>query len=399
MAKQNGKSWIIGVGTIFHLAVVSMANAAIIGPTTTEHGSSGSFAVFEPKPDGRDEAISYDGLDALLEGIVMRTGPSLREWMPPPPPMTGSHLTYGHTSPVRLEGNRVVFSQLNDEAKWVVNTLTDEIIDVGQRADLTRLPRDEQLAYWFNLHNLLVMRAILQKYPTQSPSRLKFGPDKRPFHEAPMAEIHGVTLSLRDIRLNIVYRYWGDPRVMYGFFHGDLASPNIRAEAWRGANIEQGLDSNAHEFINALRGVRRMRKEMRVSPLYEEARPAFFAGWPEDLRTHLYEFAEAPVARILDTADSVTLSRYEHRTADLVGGQYYLPYAPLVSLKIKSVRGNWRPSTDIPIGSPLFSFAYHQIQRKLEKLRRIRTRRVFVNGRVIITDLPFDESDQTATDQ
>ncbi len=300
------------------------------------------LAVFTPDPDGRRVTVNYDPIDALLDGIVLRAGPSLRRPAAKPRAFTGTRFVHGHMSPLRLEGNKVLFSQLSDEKKATIAELTQNLVDFGNRVGIARLPKTEQLAYWFNLHNMLVLATIVNEYPLSEPRKLTVGPDGQALHDAPLAVVAGVPLSLRDIRIGIVYRNWEDPRVMYGFFHGDLASPSIRGRAWRAESLSTDLGVNAHEFINALRGVRRQGKTMLVSPLYDEGRGTLFVDWPEDLRWHLRNFSTHAVTDILDETDAVDYSRYEARTADLVGGRPHLPYSPITTAATGAGRNNYR---------------------------------------------------------
>ena len=285
--------------------------------------------VFAPRPDGQQTTIDYEPHDMLLSGVVLVTGPSLRKRARPKPLATGTRLRRGHTSPNRLEGNKVLFSRIPEPVRELFYKVTDATVSLANTVDIARLPKDEQLVYWLNLHTLLVVSTILKNYPVTSPGNLMVGEPPLPFHDAPLAVIRGVPLSLRDIRIGIVYRNWKDPRVMYGFFHGDLASPNIRVKAWKADTVWRNLDSNASEFINALRGVRKSGGKMAVSPIYREARDALFPDWPTDLREHLTKYAQEPVAKVLASTGSVRFSRYEDRTADLLGGQLPLVASPI----------------------------------------------------------------------
>ncbi len=398
--------WVRGLG----LAVVASwgVSACATTPAPTPVGSSGATAgaksvseavsalvAFAPRPQpGDSTTIDYRGLDAVFDRIVLRTGPSLRRWAARPKRLAGRRLVYGHFSPLRREGNKVVFSQLNEEAKATITALAENLIKIANRIDITRLSRDEQLAYWFNLHNVLVIAEVARAYPTVQPRSLRVGPDGSPLHDAPLATIRGVSLSLRDIRTGIVFRYWqDDPRVMYGFFHGDLASPNIRGRAWRATGVWKNLDRNAHEFVNALRGVRRDGSTMLVSPLYDEARTAgLFPDWPEGFRRHLRTYADASVTRILDETDGEGYARYEGRTADLVGGCPQLPFSEISGIDTAAAPSGWPGDAEgpaaMPAGRPGFGFSLPELRRTLEARRGRSVREPQGRGdRRIITDV------------
>ena len=285
------------------------------------------LATFEPRPDGRTDVIDYAGVDKVLEAIVFLSGPSLRKRAGRPTPATGTRIVSGHVSPFRLEGNKIKFSRMTPAQQDAVSIVFEDLISFGNQVAVERLPRDAQLAYWLNLHNMLVISELMKRYPVRVPRRLEIGPKDIPFHNAPLVDIRGVALSLRDIRVGIVYRNWPDPRVMYGFFHGDLASPSIRNHAYKPGTVWADLAKNAQKFVNALRGVHRRLRDptARVSPIYAEARPELFPNWPKDLLDHLNAFAGPPVASLLAKAPAVAIGPYEDRIADLVGGEGTIP--------------------------------------------------------------------------
>ena len=305
-AKRSGRST-LALGS---WAVVIVLATGCAGPSTqglqvaaapiVEHDRLQRLAVFEPRPEGRTERIDYVGVDRVLKRIVLLSGPSLRKRASRPAPSLGTRIVYGHVSPFRLEGNKIIFSKMTEGQREAIFSSAEDLITFGNQLLLTGLPRSAQLAYWLNLHNMLVISELLKRYPLRVPRRLEVGPEGTPFHDAPLATIHGVPLSLRDIRVGIVYRYWSDPRVMYGFFRGDLASPSIRKQAYEPATVWKALEDNAFEFVNALRGVHRRLHDPadRVSPIYQEA-PAVFPDWPADLVDHLKEFAGPAVASVL----------------------------------------------------------------------------------------------------
>ena len=334
---------------------------------------------------GREEPFDYGGVDEVLDHIVLVAGPSLRRPASRPVGFTGRKYYPGHNSPWRLEGNKVVFSRLDDAHKEAILHDANELVEVGNEVQIERLPRDQQLAYWINLHNMLVISEIVKRYPVREPRRLEYGPDGVLFHDAPLATIRGVPLSLRDIRVGIVYRYWPDARVLYGFFHGDLASPSIRARAYTVSSVWDDLENNALEFVNALRGVHRSEDVMRVSPMYQEARERLFPDWPDDLREHLSRYAEAPVQEILRSTQRVAIGRYARRTADLVGG------TPFNFTSAVAGVGGWGPGQ-----SPTYVLMMQEFGRKFRELRRAGR-----YGNVTITDLPSrtpPESDDSSDD-
>jgi hypothetical protein len=290
-------------------------------------GDPETYAVFAPDPR-QDASIDYTLIDEFLSSAVLVTGPSQRARAPLPDRQTGTKMRIGQKSPLRLEGNKVLFSQFSPQTKEAVRSYADSLLEIANTADIPALPRNEQLAFWFNLHNMLVIAEIAEHYPVRYPSRIDPMGDGVPLHDAKFFTIKGVPMSLSDIRTEIVYRYWSDPRVIYGFFRGDLAGPNILPFAYTGEYVAASLDMNAEEFVNALRGVRGEFGPVLVSPIYKEAEGLLFERMPEDLKAHLLTYAGGEARGLLTSDTELAFMDYEESVADLAGGTLGKPIEP-----------------------------------------------------------------------
>jgi len=189
--------------------------------------------------------------------------------------------------------------------------------------DITRLSKDEQLAFWFNLHNVALIEKISQEYPEDVPSTLLFDVNgsKVLLDDLKFIEIRGKKISLRNIREDIVFSNWSDPRVIYGFFRGDIGSPRMLRLAFTANNLEYRLNGNANEFVNSLRGFHESRGARKVSKVYDEAKRFYFPNWEVDLMAHLKQFAEGETLEELNVDKPFELDRYEIKIADLSGGR------------------------------------------------------------------------------
>ena len=332
------------------------------------------LAAYAPNPS-RSSSVNYELIDEALDVIVFNGGPSTRRPAGRLEAPVGTRVAKGHRSRFRLEGNKIFFSQFDDETKAAIAEYRQSLEAIGRRVDVTTLSRNEQLAYWFNLHNLVVIDEIAKRYPTRFPNRLRIGPDDASFHEAKIIDLgQGVPLSLRDVR-EIVYTHWSDPRVIYGFFHGDVGGPSIRSQAYTGERVGERLDRQAREFVNSLRGVSESRGRLLVSEIYDEARPHFFPVWPADLTAHFLEHADEEVTEIVRGKTEVRFERYDDRVADLAGGEPGMdlragPSSPGVPLTVVRIVDEYR--------------------EKLDTLRQEGK----LQPRVIIIDVPTDDPDE-----
>lgn len=296
------------------LAAVIVAPAAY-AQMPAEILTKAEFAKFQPKPSNNVK-VDYVVWDEILNNMVFLTGLSTRQVAPRPEAIIGTRFVWEHTSPYRLEGNKIPFSLLNSDHVAVLQEYKHDLEDVSNQVDIASLPKREQLAYWYNLHNLTVITLIAQNYPTTKPRKLLIGPEQAGFHDAKVITVGGTKLSLRDIRENIVFANWRDPRVIYGFFHGDIGSPSIQSQAFTAENIDKLLNYNADEFVNSLRSFSRG----GVSKIYKEAEPFYFKEFEKDLRDHFAHFMWENVLAEVKKTDRFEINPYDDDIADMEGG-------------------------------------------------------------------------------
>jgi hypothetical protein len=307
----------------FGAAVPVSAQDSVVRATPAD-----DFARFVPRSDTVAPRLDFSYWDKALHWFVLRMGRSLRESEPQPDKLTGSHMIFGHDSRYRLEGNRVAFSVMTDDARRELTEYRRDLEQLPDSVPLTRLSRNEQLAYWINLHNVAMIEQIALAYPLSTPSRLRIGDAL--LDEAPFITVAGVHMSPRDIRTRIVYPNWHDPKVIYGFWHGDIGGPSISREAYDGSNVGQLLDEVAQEFVGSLRGTQRSGDTLLVSRLYLEAQPFYFADWPRDLRVHLLKYSSPEVTELINATQKVDARIEETDIADLSKGEREPNYSELV---------------------------------------------------------------------
>lgn len=298
-----------------------MAAAAMLmvaAPAAAQNGATPDFETFAPSNAPNADKIDYEIWNEAMKNIVISMGPSLREGAPRPDPSFGTRRQYGHVSRYRLEGTRVMFSFLDAD---VVASFTEYRKDLEATAnvvDIQSLSRNEQLAFWINLHNVAMVEQIANAWPIRQPREIKV--DGVPLDQARFITVEGVNLSPRDIREQIVYRHWKDPIVMYGFWRGEIGSPSLQREAFNADNVSRLLIRGANDFVNSLRGSQEQGGRLQVSEFYQEVAPFFFPEFERDVRAHLSRFADADTSALIAKTSAVEASIAEHDIADLEGG-------------------------------------------------------------------------------
>ena len=164
-------------------------------------------------------------------------------------------------------------------------------------ASVDNLPRDEQIAFWLNAYNALVLRTVADHYPIQG--RSKDYPAKSirqiagAFERLPH-RVAGRTLTLDQIEQTILAGFH-DPRVFFALGRGAAGSGRLRSEAFTGTRLEEQLADVAAECVTRAQciAIDRENGSVAVSSIfswrekdfvaaYADKAPAAFAGAEPD---------------------------------------------------------------------------------------------------------------------
>lgn len=151
------------------------------------------------------------------------------------------------------------------------------------------LPREEQIAFWLNTYNALVLGTVIDHYPVQQ--RFDDYPP-RSIRQIPGAfeqltyQVAGRTLTLDQIEQTILSGF-RDPRVYLALGRGAVGGGRLRSEAFSGVALERQLSEIANECAARSQCVHidRAANRVLISPIF---------SW------RLEEFAEAYAGKAVD---------------------------------------------------------------------------------------------------
>ena len=291
---------------------------AIASPEVHAALTDQRLAIFTPTANPIRTTIDYEIWDYALKQMVLAMGPSIRQGARRPDPINGTRIKQGAQSRYRLEGSLVMFNMLDRDAIASFTEYRQDLERVSETIDIAALPRNEQLAFWLNLHNVALLEQLAREWPLREPREMVV--DGVPLDDARFITVKGIPVSLRDIREEIVFRNWKDPKVIYGFWRGEIGGPELQRYAFTGANVGPLLDIAALDYVNSLRGTQKAGETLKVASLYAEVAPFFFPDFEPDLRAHLAKYAEEGVIDILADTHGIDASIRETEIADLHGG-------------------------------------------------------------------------------
>lgn len=266
--------------------------------------------------------INYSDVNQLFDMTVLELGMSDRKVVSASnsSQKTGTKLRTNRGSKTAFEANRFLYKQVkNSKLEPLIEKMRLDLQSLPEHLDLRELKKDEQLAYWLNLYAIGTIEKLMAQYPKYDLEDEILG--KASYLDEKFIEILGQTLSLNDIKYNIVFRNYRDnPVVLYGFYQGNIGSPSLNSFAYTGKNVYKALGYLAREFINSNRGVLPARGDkIKISVFYED-NMSIFDNDIEKLRAHLIDYAKYDIKGPLNTAERLDFDIEAWAMADLDGG-------------------------------------------------------------------------------
>jgi hypothetical protein len=176
--------------------------------------------------------------------------------------------------------------------------------------------RAEQMAYWINLYNALVVRLVVDHYPIASIRDIGSGPGAPggPWSET-LVEVEGIPLSLHDIAHRILRPIWKDPRVHYGLACGAVGCPNLQPEPFDAQELDRQLSEAAMAYINDQRCIKIEGDHLALSSIYRWYRDDF-GPTDRDVINHLMAYAAPGLAMRLQGFEKISDDGFDWRLND-----------------------------------------------------------------------------------
>lgn len=175
------------------------------------------------------------------------------------------------------------------------------------------LRSDEQLAYWLNLRNALVLHAFSDK---SGGSLKKF----RGAFDAPgegwskkRITVEGIELSIDDIERGVILSNWRNPLVLYGLYQASSSGPQLHERALSGASVWSDLNSVAVKFTNGGGSVRVRGETLQLASIYAWCRPYLFGGEDANVKTHLAGLAAERLKSRIESTSAVEYTPFSYR--------------------------------------------------------------------------------------
>ncbi len=139
------------------------------------------------------------------------------------------------------------------------------------KADVKKMSRDDQIAFYINAYNSCCIKAILDHYPVHTPQDVEGFFDKLKF------EVAGEKLTISEIEYERLIANYKDMRAHFAVVCADRGCLPLKAGAYTGTSLDGDLEADAKKFVSDERHfkVDKDNNEIQISKIFEWYGPKF----------------------------------------------------------------------------------------------------------------------------
>lgn len=213
---------------------------------------------------------------------------------------------------LQLDAQRSFFSRADDFFKQFVTAglvnykaLYDDpdLLNslVGEIADYSVVGKDPdtQKAFYCNAYNILVIKQIIDNYPTNSPMSIKGFFDGRKF------EVAGKSMTLDEMEKRVLLPTFPDPRLHFILVCAAMGCPPIADYAYSPEKLDSLIENKTREVLNINWYVRISPNKTQISKVFEWYKQDFLNKSP-DLKSYINQYRDILIP------DSHELGTYEY---------------------------------------------------------------------------------------
>ncbi len=153
-------------------------------------------------------------------------------------------------------------------------------------------PRDEQLAFYLNAYNALVLLAVERRWPIDSVMH------EDGFFDTDKYTVAGEDRSLNELETHLIRRRFHEPRVHFALNCASLGCPRLWPTPLSAQNLEAEFERRTRAFVRTTTTVNREAGRVRVSKLFQWFAPDFgTAGGPGAFVARYLDPEDAAIAR------------------------------------------------------------------------------------------------------
>lgn len=180
--------------------------------------------------------------------------------------------------------------------------------------DVSALNEDERLAYWLNLHNFLVVKAVTLDTKRTNLKSLR-GTAKKPgkMWTKDRITLDGQSYSIADIEDKITSDF-KDPNVIYGLYQGVKGGPCLSYTPYQGETVTARLAELGEQYVNSRGIVTPNKNVVTLTPIYDWHKAALFNGNDTDILKHVKAHASTSLRGRLNRGTDVEYTKLNYVT-------------------------------------------------------------------------------------
>ncbi len=184
-----------------------------------------------------------------------------------------SHDQFNMVLPEHVDKGNVDYAKLKANPQKL-----ETYLDMVSVANPTEMNYNTQLAFWINTYNALVIKGVIDHYPTKSVRKVKwFGG----FFSRLKFQVAGNTYTLNQIEHDIIRKEFVDPRVHFALVCASKSCPPIENTVYLPETIEEQLDAVTLKFVTNPEKVRidRDKRIVYLSKIFKWYEKDFTEGY------------------------------------------------------------------------------------------------------------------------
>lgn len=184
-----------------------------------------------------------------------------------------SHDLFNQVLQKHVHEGRVDYGKLKEKP-----SVFEAYLDQLATANPKMMNYNEQLTFWINAYNALIIKGVIDHYPTKSVRKVKLF---RGFFSRIKFHVAEKNYTLNEIEHDILRAEFVDPRIHFALVCASISCPPIEDKVFLPETIEEQLDEVTHKFINNPEKVKIDRKKRRVylSKIFKWYKEDFTEGY------------------------------------------------------------------------------------------------------------------------
>ena len=183
---------------------------------------------------------------------------------------------------------------------------------------VSSLSRDDQLAYWLNTHNMLVMQAMTDSKARRNMSTARGTADAPgEMWTKKRITVQGTDLSLHDIEKNIIVANFADkPNAVFGLYQGTKGSPAFKGDGFHGATLDADLAAAGQAHVKNYLKVKGSKAQIPAVIYWYAA--DLFGDDQDALRAQLVSLSSEKNAKKLSEVTKFEARKFSYSSDELI---------------------------------------------------------------------------------